>query len=104
MTSLASHLGGSICNLISAFHTLTGCDYTSPFFDHSNFTAFKRICKQESVESQLTGLTTETINYTSFITDQIEKRTLRKIAAFKIKNERRHSMIFTRRIQLKGEL
>ena len=30
--SLLNHLGEAVCKIMPAFHALTGCDYTTPFF------------------------------------------------------------------------
>ena len=43
--SLPSFAGHSICKALPAFYTLTGCDYTMPFYGRSKFTVFKKVVK-----------------------------------------------------------
>ena len=54
--SLATFLGESICESLPAFHALTGCDYTMPFFGRSKFSIFKRLLKDPTSCDLLSSL------------------------------------------------
>ena len=41
--TIAKHLGEEICSVLPAFHTLTGSDFTNPFFNSSKIQAFKKM-------------------------------------------------------------
>ena len=40
---LAEKLGEDVCEVLPAFHVLTGSDYTSSFFGKTKYTCFKRM-------------------------------------------------------------
>ena len=42
---IADHLGRNICDILLAFHTLTGSDFTNPFYNRSKIYAFKKMLK-----------------------------------------------------------
>ena len=44
-----------------AFHALTGCDYTSPFFGRSKYSIFKNMQKHSNTERLLLSLNTERV-------------------------------------------
>ena len=39
---LAAQLSDEICNILSVFHVLTGCDYTNPFYRRLKIQSFKK--------------------------------------------------------------
>ena len=41
---LAAQLSDEMCNILSVFHVLTGCDYTNPFYRRSKIQSFKKMC------------------------------------------------------------
>ena len=45
VSALAKTLGSDICNILPAFHALTGSDYTNPFFRRSKIQSFKKLMK-----------------------------------------------------------
>ena len=59
--SLANHLGEAVCKIMPAFHTLTGCDYTTPFFGRSKYSKFKNMQKHSNGERLLLNLNTEKV-------------------------------------------
>ena len=67
--ALADHLGESVCNILPAFHALTGSDFTQSFFGRSKFTSYKKMQKMQSI-SQLDTLGSLHANQTT-ITDFI---------------------------------
>ena len=60
--SLANHLGENVCKIMPAFHALTGCDYTAPFYGRSKYTIFKKMQKDRNAEIMLSSLNTERVN------------------------------------------
>ena len=51
VTSLSSQLGEKICAILPAFHSLTGSDFTKPFFGRSQISSFKKsLSKPESMD------------------------------------------------------
>ena len=51
VTSLSSQLGEKICAILPAFHSLTGSDFTKPFFGRSKINSFKKLLsKPESID------------------------------------------------------
>ena len=59
--SLANHLGEAVCKIMPAFHALTVCDYTSPFFGRSKNIIVKNIQKHSNDERLLLSLNTERV-------------------------------------------
>ena len=64
---LAKHLGKRICNILPAYHALTGCDYTMPFFGRTKFTCFKRMLSHPETCDLLESLNTESGDATQII-------------------------------------
>ena len=58
---LANHLGEAVGKIMPAFHALTGCDYTAPFFGQSKYNVFKNMQKHSNVEKLLLSLNTERV-------------------------------------------
>ena len=54
--AIAAHLGKGICRIIPAFHTLTGSDFTNPFFNRSKIKAFKKMLKTPNSHKLLLSL------------------------------------------------
>ena len=55
VTSLSSQLEEKICAILPAFHSVTGSDFTKPFFGRSKINSFKKLLsKPESNESMNT--------------------------------------------------
>ena len=59
--SLANHLGETVCKITPAFHALTGCDFTAPFFGRSRYRIFKNMQKHSNVERLLLSLNIERV-------------------------------------------
>ena len=57
--SLATELGRNICNIIPCFHTLTGSDYTFPFYFRSKISIFKKMLKLNGSFQLLESMLTE---------------------------------------------
>jgi len=53
---LAAHLGPEMCSYLPAYHAMTGCDYTQPFFGRSKFQGFKIILKNHTQMELLSSL------------------------------------------------
>ena len=43
VTTLANELGNDICNVLPAFHALTGSDFTRTFYRRSKIPSFKKL-------------------------------------------------------------
>lgn len=56
--SLAEHLGGDICKRLPAFHVLTGCDFTQPFYGRSKYRSFRKMQQNPNTLSLLSSLET----------------------------------------------
>ena len=56
--ALANILGGDICNIIPAFHELTGCDYTFKFFFRTKSRAFNVMMSELQSHKRLLSLYT----------------------------------------------
>ena len=51
VTSLSSQLEEEICAIIPVLYSLTGCDFTKPFFGRSKINSFKKLLsKPESID------------------------------------------------------
>ena len=61
VNSLANHLGEVVCEIMPAFHTLTRCDYTAPFFGRSKYSIFKNMQKHSNNKTLLLSLNTERV-------------------------------------------
>ena len=74
--ALADHLGESVCNILSAFHALTGSDFTQPFFGRSKFTSYKKMQKIQSISQPdtLGSLHANQTTITDFILHTIYNR------------------------------
>ena len=65
--SLYSHLGESICSVLPAFHALTGCDFTQPFFGRSKYAIFKRLVQSPSSADLLRSLSSCDVDFKEVI-------------------------------------
>ena len=100
--SLATFLGLEICNVFPAFHSLTGSDFTNPFFGRTKVTSFKKLLLNIMYCSKLETLGTESVNIqdiTDFILHIIYNRPLHE----KTPGESRHQMLLTARKRSKDE-
>ena len=59
VTTLANELGNDICNVLPAFHTLTGPNFTRTFYRTSKDQSFKKLMKTRSKADLLCSLQTE---------------------------------------------
>ena len=59
VTALANELGNDICNVLPAFHALTGPDFTRTFYRRSKIQSFKKLMKTPSKADLLRSLQTE---------------------------------------------
>ena len=59
-----------MCKIMPAFHALTGCNYTAPFFGRSKYNIFKNMQKHSNAEKLLLSLNTERVEVTD-VTDFI---------------------------------
>ena len=60
--SLSNRLGPRICKILPAFHALTGCDYTRPFFGRTKYGTFKKMLTSPKCADLLITLTTTAVN------------------------------------------
>ena len=73
VSSLASHLGAACCRILPAFHALTGCDFTYPFFRRSKYMAFSMMMNTKNNRKKgvtlhlLDSLGTNNVNYDDVI-------------------------------------
>ena len=56
---LSQHLGPSICDILPAFHALTGCDYTNQFYGRSEYGSFKIMQRKKEMINKLSSLDQE---------------------------------------------
>ena len=95
VTKLAKTLGKDICNILPAFHALTGSDYTNPFYRRSKIQSFKKLFKLQSKCSLLQSLMTGNANVEdviSFIIHIIYNRPLRE----RTPGDARYAMLFVK--------
>ena len=59
VTALANELGNDICNVLPAFHALTGSDFTRTFYRRSKIQSLKKLMKTPSKADLLRSLQTE---------------------------------------------
>ena len=52
VSAMASFLGEQCCKVLPAFHALTGCDVTYPFFGRSKFTAFSMMINLKNAKNR----------------------------------------------------
>ena len=60
--TLFRHPGSNICSILPAFHSLTGCDLTNPFYGRSKFGSFKNLLKKPGTKEKLSSLSTDAID------------------------------------------
>ena len=60
-------MGEALCEIMPAFHTLKGYDYTAPFFDWSKNSIFKSMQKYSNVKKLLLSLNTEKVEVSDII-------------------------------------
>ena len=60
---LSQHLGPSICDILPAFQTLTGCDYTNQFYGRSKYGSFKIMQREKEMINKLSSLSTRNIAF-----------------------------------------
>ena len=64
---LSQHLGPSICDILPAFHALTGCDYTNQFYGRSKYGSFKIMQRKKEMINKLSFLSTRNIGFNCVI-------------------------------------
>ena len=60
---LSQHLGPSICDILPAFQTLTGCDYANQFYGRSKYGSFKMMQREKEMINKLSSLSTRNIAF-----------------------------------------
>lgn len=95
VTVLAETLGLDICNILPAFHALTGSDYTNPFFRRSKIRSFKKLLKLPDKCALLTSMLSgkaDVDQVTDFVLHIIYNRPLRE----KTPGDSRYAMLFVK--------
>ena len=60
---LSQHLGPSVCDILPALQTLTGCDYTNKFHGRSKYGSFKIMQREKEMINKLSSLSTRNIAF-----------------------------------------
>ena len=60
---LSQHLGPSVCDILPALQTLTGCDYTNQFHGRSKYGSFKIMQREKEMINKLSSLSTRNIAF-----------------------------------------
>ena len=94
--SLARHLEPEICSILPAFHSLTGTDFTNPFFGRTKVTAFKKLLLKRIYCLKLQSLGSESVNMDDVI-DFILRIIYNRPLTEKTPGESRHRMLLTAR-------
>ena len=63
MSLLSQHLGPSICDILTACHALTGCDYRNQFYGRSKYGSFKIMRRKKEMINKLSFLSTRNIDF-----------------------------------------
>eukprot|EP00112_Aurelia_sp_Birch-Aquarium-sp1_P019949 Seg5032.1 transcript_id=Seg5032.1/GoldUCD/mRNA.D3Y31 product="hypothetical protein" protein_id=Seg5032.1/GoldUCD/D3Y31 len=92
--SLAASLGESICEALPAFHALTGCDYTMPFFRRSKFSIFKKVLKNPRSCDLLLSLQSQEADEEQLV-DFVLHIVYNRPQKEKIPGDSRYSMLFS---------
>ena len=98
--SLAQYLGPDICRILPSFHSLTGSDFTNPFFGRTKVTSFKKLQSKSLYCSKLQSMGSESVDIadvTDFILHIIYNRPLKE----KTPEEGRYRMILAARKRTK---
>eukprot|EP00112_Aurelia_sp_Birch-Aquarium-sp1_P017225 Seg3972.2 transcript_id=Seg3972.2/GoldUCD/mRNA.D3Y31 product="hypothetical protein" protein_id=Seg3972.2/GoldUCD/D3Y31 len=99
--SLAAFLGESICEALPAFHALTGCDYTMPFFGRSKFSIFKKVLKNPRSCDLLLSLQSQEADEEQLV-DFFLHIVYNRPQKEKIPGDSRYSMLFSGKGKTKG--
>ena len=96
ITSLSSQLGKKICAILPAFYSLTGSDFTKPFFGRSKMNSFKKsLSKPESI-NLMSSMNTDDVDIekvTYFVLHVIYNRSKRE----KSPGDSRYAMLYVRK-------
>ena len=60
---LAAQLSDEICNILPAFHVVTGCDYTNPFYRRLKIQSLKKISLKPELTTLIQSLKTINPNF-----------------------------------------
>ena len=90
---LADYLGNSVSSILPAFHALTGCDYTTPFFGRTKFTCFKKMLARPETIQVLESLKNENANI-SHVVEFILHIIYNRRKTEKTPGEARYKMLF----------
>ena len=95
VNTLVSHLGSKICSILPAFHSLTGCDFTNPFYGRSKFGSFKNLLKKPGMEEKLSSLSTDVIDVDD-VTDFVLRVVYNRPNIEKTLGESRYAMLLVK--------
>ena len=98
--AIADHLGEDICKILLAFHSLTGSDFTFPFFGRSKTNAFKKMIRTPESHRLLSSIQSGQPNIkdvTNFVLHIIYNRPLKE----KTPGEARYNMMMQKKKQQK---
>ena len=93
--SLSNCLGPRICKVLPAFHALTGCDYTRPFFGRTKYGTFKKMLKSPKCADLLLTLTTTDVNMGEVV-DYILHVVYGRKRSERTPGESRYAMLFVK--------
>ena len=100
--SLANNLGRNICNILPCFHTLTGSDYTFPFYYRSKITVLRNMLKVTGSHELLESMLTDTPNVEK-LTEFVLRIVYNRPAKEKTLGDARYNMIKTKKKDSKGQ-
>ena len=92
-TSLSSQLGEKICDILPVFHSLTGSDFTKPFFGRSKISSFKKLLSKLESMDLMSSMNTDHVDIekvTYFVLHAIYNRPKRE----KSPGDSRYAMLY----------
>ena len=96
ITLLSSQLGEKICAILPAFHSLTGSDFTKPFFGRSKMNSFKKLLSKPESINLMSSMNTDDVDIgkvTYFVLHVIYNRPKRE----KSPGDSHYAMLYVRK-------
>ena len=93
VTALSSHLGENICEILPAFHALTGSDFTKGFFRRSKVESFKTLSSKPEKAGLLLSMNTDHAVFEK-VTDFILHIIYNRPESEKSPGDSRYAMLF----------
>ena len=101
VTSLSNQLEEKICAILPAFHSVTGSDFTKPFFGRSKINSFKKLLSKPESMDLMSSMNTDHVDIekvTYFVLHVIYNRPKRG----KSPGDSHYAMLYVRKSEKKG--